>query len=74
VVAPDLGAIRERITDGEDGVIVPAGDAAALTGALTRLRDDPQGRARIGAAARARVAASGSWDEQVRRVVAALDG
>jgi len=74
VVAPDLGAIRERITDGEDGVIVPAGDAAALTAALARLRDDPEGRARIGAAARARVAASGSWDAQVRRVVDALDG
>ena len=74
VVAPDLDAIRARVTDGEDGVIVPAGDAAALTDALARLRDDPEGRARMGAAARARAAASGSWDEQVRRVVDALGG
>ncbi len=42
---------------GEAGLVVPAGDAAALTDALVRLAGDPAKRARLGAAARARVAA-----------------
>ncbi|HEU4974727.1 MAG TPA: glycosyltransferase family 4 protein [Baekduia sp.] len=34
-----------------NGLVVPAGDASALAGALRRLRDDPALRARLGAAA-----------------------
>jgi glycosyltransferase involved in cell wall biosynthesis len=40
-----------------NGLVVPAGDAAALAGALRRLRDDAPLRERLGAAAAADVAA-----------------
>jgi len=54
-VATDSGATRELITDGA-GILVPPTDRGALADALRRLGDDPELRARIGAAARARVA------------------
>jgi glycosyltransferase involved in cell wall biosynthesis len=41
---------------GDAGVVVPVGDVEAWTGALARLAADPEERARLGAAARARVA------------------
>jgi glycosyltransferase involved in cell wall biosynthesis len=34
VVATDVGAVREVVLDGETGLVVPPGDAAAMTGAL----------------------------------------
>jgi len=56
VIAPDAGGPAEVITDGVDGVLVPAGDTAALATALARLGGDPATRRRLGDAARARAA------------------
>jgi glycosyltransferase involved in cell wall biosynthesis len=44
---------REIISDGVDGVMVPADDAAALATAMARLADDAGLRLRLGQAARA---------------------
>ena len=44
----------EVVRDGENGLTFPAGDAAALAGALSRLLEDPALRARLGAAGRTR--------------------
>jgi len=52
VVASDVPGVRDYITDGEDGVLVSAGDEAAMTEAIVRLLDDPDGRLRLGANAR----------------------
>lgn len=41
VVASDLGALTERVRDGVDGLLLPAGDVAAWRDALRRLRDTP---------------------------------
>jgi len=55
VVASDVGGFRDIVSDGETGLVVGAGDQAALTRALHRLVDDADLRSRFGTAARARV-------------------
>jgi glycosyltransferase involved in cell wall biosynthesis len=54
VVTTDVGAVRDVVRDGETGVLVPAGDRAALASAVRSLLADPEMRARLGAAARDR--------------------
>lgn len=55
-VGTDLSGIPEFITDNETGLLVPSGDAPALSAALAQLISDPFLRARLGQAAMARVA------------------
>jgi glycosyltransferase involved in cell wall biosynthesis len=47
VVATFPGGPAEVISDGEDGLLVPCGDEAAMTQALRRLRDDGALRRRL---------------------------
>lgn len=56
VVGTRPGGHADLIVDGESGLLVPAGDAAALADALRRLLDDPALRRRLGEAARRRAA------------------
>jgi glycosyltransferase involved in cell wall biosynthesis len=72
VVAPRLGQPAVRLTDGVDAILVDAGDVAAITAAVCDLRDDPARRAEIGRAARAAAEAHWSWDDQIRRIAAAV--
>jgi glycosyltransferase involved in cell wall biosynthesis len=53
VVATRSGGPEEIVTDGVDGILVPAADPAALAGAMVRLAGDKELRARLGSAARA---------------------
>jgi glycosyltransferase involved in cell wall biosynthesis len=48
VVATDVGSVSEAVADGETGLLVPAGDPAALAAAIRTLRDDPEARRRLG--------------------------
>lgn len=52
LVATDVPGCREVVTDGEDGLRVPARDGTALAAAIARLDDDPDLRLRLGRAAR----------------------
>ncbi|WP_104107898.1 glycosyltransferase family 4 protein [Nocardioides sp. 616] len=52
VVAFDVGSVREQV--GDAGIVVPAEDVPAFAAAVRRLLVDPQLRADLGAAARAR--------------------
>ena len=64
------GLVRHEQT----GLVVPAGDADALAAALRRLHDDPELRARLGAAGRAAVAQGHShadWAAGMSRALAA---
>ena len=75
VLGADAGGIPGVVTDGVDGVIVPFGDVGALTAALRRLLDDPDLRARMGAAGRQKLLDQYTWDHivtQVREVYARL--
>ncbi|MEU3073319.1 glycosyltransferase family 4 protein [Streptomyces laurentii] len=62
LVATTGGAIPEVAgPDGETCLAVPTGDAGALAAALGRLLGDPELRARLGAAGRARVLERFTW-------------
>jgi glycosyltransferase involved in cell wall biosynthesis len=56
VVATAVGGVPELVRDGENGLLVPAGDAEALADAIRRLVDEPGLRERIAANAAASVA------------------
>jgi glycosyltransferase involved in cell wall biosynthesis len=52
VVATDIRGCRQAVEDGTTGLLVPAGDPAALADAISRLAADPAERRRFGQAAR----------------------
>jgi glycosyltransferase involved in cell wall biosynthesis/GNAT superfamily N-acetyltransferase len=54
IVATDVGGLREHFHDGVDAVLVPPNDPVALADGLGRLVRDPDERARLAAASRAR--------------------
>lgn len=72
VVASAHGGVTE-IVDPSCGVLVPPGDAAALSGVLHSLVEGADRRLRLGAAAPARAAALCDPLTQVRRLAQALD-
>jgi len=51
VVATAVGGVPEVVRDGDNGLLVPAGDAAALAAAIRRLLDEPLLLARLAARA-----------------------
>jgi glycosyltransferase involved in cell wall biosynthesis len=69
VVASAIGQAGELITDGRTGILCTAGDPAAFAAALTGLADAPDRSRRIGAAARAEVAAHHTWDAVAASIV-----
>jgi glycosyltransferase involved in cell wall biosynthesis len=71
IVASDLPALREILTDGETALLVRAGDPDALAAALGRLAHDPALAARLAANAR-EIAPRFSWSERAGRLDVAL--
>ena len=51
IVATDADGLRDILTDGQDAVIVPRRDSAALAAGIVRLIDQPAYRASLGRAA-----------------------
>jgi glycogen(starch) synthase len=60
VVGCRVGGVPEVVSHDEEGLLVPAGDAAALEGALDRLMSDDETRRRMGARAETTVRGHGS--------------
>lgn len=56
VIAAAVGGVPEVITSGQNGLLTPRGDSAALASAIRNLAVDPSLRARLGAAAARTVA------------------
>ena len=76
VVVADIPAVRDLVRAGVDADVVPVDDRAALSSALVALLDDPERRARQGAAGRARAVSEFSrqrivdgWQELLSAVV-----
>ncbi len=63
LVTCDVPGCREVVTEGIDGLLVPARDANALAAAIARLHDDPALARRLGEAARAKALAH--FDERI---------
>ncbi|KAB2919457.1 MAG: glycosyltransferase family 4 protein [Hyphomicrobiaceae bacterium] len=55
LVVADAPGCRKFVRDGVEGFVVPSGSSAALADALQRMVRDPEGRERMGEAARLRV-------------------
>jgi glycosyltransferase involved in cell wall biosynthesis len=70
VVVSAVGGMPEVVQDGETGLIVPAGDTAALAGAIERLAGDAGLRAALGA----RAGETAARDFDIARVAGAVAG
>lgn len=75
-VSTRVGSTPELIEEGVSGLLVPAGDSAALARALVSLAKDPDRAAALGAAARERAvrvftpeAEMAGWEKALRRIV-----
>lgn len=63
VIVPDLAAFRDEVDDNVSGLLFRAGDVDSLAAALRRLAAEPVLAARLGSAARTRVAESRTWEK-----------
>lgn len=73
VVASTFGGIPEAIRPGENGLLVPVGDAHALAEALIRLLRDTEERRRLGANARRSMVENFGWNTVADQTMAAYD-
>jgi glycosyltransferase involved in cell wall biosynthesis len=64
-VATAAGQVREVIRDGENGRLVPPGDAEAMAAAIASLLDDPVARHALGERARRDAVDRHSWDHYI---------
>lgn len=65
VIATDVGGVRDVIRDGQTGLLVPAGDAAALAAAIVSLAGAPERAGALAVRARADVRERFSVDRMV---------
>jgi glycogen synthase len=73
VIGADAGGIPGVIDDGQNGLLVPFGDVAALGGALRRLLDDPALRQQLGEQGRQKVARQYTWPQVAARALDQYD-
>ena len=61
VLAHDIDGVRQLVSDGVEGFVLPLRDPSAYAAAISRLLHNPELRRKMGQAARRRAAAFG-WD------------
>ena len=73
VLSTRCGGMEAFLRDGEDGVLVEVGSSEALRDGLRTLVSDAALRARLGAAARARILADCSFARRMERIIEVYD-
>jgi glycosyltransferase involved in cell wall biosynthesis len=68
VIASDVGQLGEVVNDGNNGLLTPPGNAAAMAAAMQRLIDEPALRTRLGAQARKDAQQKYSWEQYIARL------
>ncbi len=68
VVATRIAGVPRLVCDGENGVLVEAGDVAALAAAVRRLAGDPGLRSRLGQAGRGTIEEGYSFAVRMRKI------
>jgi glycosyltransferase involved in cell wall biosynthesis len=74
VIAPAVAPVLEVLRDGETGLLIAAGDAAAMADCILALARDETLRARLAEAGRRRVLATHTWDQNAARILEMLAG
>jgi glycosyltransferase involved in cell wall biosynthesis len=69
VVATDVGGVRQFVSDGDGGVLVPPRDAAALAAGIERFLASPAAARAAGLRNRARVVQEFSWRVSAERLL-----
>jgi glycosyltransferase involved in cell wall biosynthesis len=65
VVVSECGGVREAVTDGVEGFVVPPRDPGRMAAALAELSREPELRRRMGRAGRARVQRAFTLERQI---------
>jgi glycosyltransferase involved in cell wall biosynthesis len=73
VVVTDVAPLARIVGETDSGLVVPAGDSAAMADAVARLRDDPALCAELGRNGRTAVEETYNWDRDARRLVAVYE-
>jgi glycosyltransferase involved in cell wall biosynthesis len=73
VVTTDVGGVREFVSDGTGGAVVPPHDPAALAAGLERYLSAPDEARATGARNRARAVAEFSWRASALRLLEVYD-
>jgi glycosyltransferase involved in cell wall biosynthesis len=72
VIGANTAVSREVITDQEDGLLVPFGDAPALTSAMDRLLSDPETADRMGNRGKQKLYSRFCWNVTARKIYSVL--
>lgn len=73
VIASDVGGIPEAIVHGQNGMLVPPGDTAALADAMLEVASSSETRQRLGAAARESFESKFRIEMQMKKIVEILE-
>ncbi|WP_082652765.1 glycosyltransferase family 4 protein [Aureimonas sp. AU12] len=74
ILSTRYAGVPEFVEDGREGLLVPPGDAPALSAALERLARDPDLRQTLGRAAERRVREDFSFEAGLRHLAARFEG
>lgn len=73
VLASDLKSIREIISHGETGFLLPPGDPHAWVSCLEYLRNNPEERKRIGLRAKSVFLEKYTWEARARKILSFVE-